>query len=85
MTRQPAPEQLELSNEMCDIKYLGDFKAETALTATRILTSRSRNDGYHDCDAVKLCAATHLNICTIYLQFMLSGVEVAVPWSKLEK
>ena len=29
MTRgKPAPEQLELSNEMCDIKYLGDFKAE---------------------------------------------------------
>ena len=29
MTRgKPAPEQLELSNEMCDIKYLGDFKEE---------------------------------------------------------
>ncbi|NLN04607.1 MAG: aminotransferase class I/II-fold pyridoxal phosphate-dependent enzyme [Clostridiaceae bacterium] len=96
MTRgKPAPEQLDLSNEMLDIEYVGDFKAENGFDCRNygildgLPEAKKLMGDIMGVDASKVivCGNSSLNIMhNILTKFMLSGVgDGFAPWSKLEK
>ena len=96
MTRgKPAPEQLELSNEMLEKEYVGDFITEDGFDCRNyglldgLPEAKKLMGEILDADPsrVIVCGNSSLNIMhNIMTRFMLFGVDNnSTPWSKLEK